>query len=304
MRGGPTSWGPLEFPVGADVGAWIDEHINTRDPVPAYVLLAGSPTHLPFELQSALSCHRRRWAGWTSPRSPGTSRPSTPSRSLRTSQGVRARGRDDRARRPQRRSSGRPRTGRKGPDGLQPRPCSPRRWPTRAEKRGSPSRELVQRGRHGSTLVDAGTEAGRALMFTASHGTGGHMETASTAQAAGNGFPVGQDGTGLTLGDLPDPRSRSSRGARLPVRLLRVRHSRDQRLHALVAGHRGLPRPARGGLGLPKALLAHAARTAGLHRARRLRRTPLLRRRRTLPPSTRRTAPATDGGFRPRWTPR
>jgi hypothetical protein len=55
-RGGPTTWGPLEYPVGADISKWIDDEVNTRDPVPGFVLLAGSPSHLPFALQSALSC--------------------------------------------------------------------------------------------------------------------------------------------------------------------------------------------------------------------------------------------------------
>jgi hypothetical protein len=55
-RGGPATWGPLEYPAGADVSQWIDDQVNTHDPVPGFVLLAGSPSHLPFALQSALSC--------------------------------------------------------------------------------------------------------------------------------------------------------------------------------------------------------------------------------------------------------
>jgi hypothetical protein len=55
-RGGPGSWGPIDYPPGANIDQWLKASINTRDPVPAFVLLAGSPSHLPFALQSALAC--------------------------------------------------------------------------------------------------------------------------------------------------------------------------------------------------------------------------------------------------------
>jgi hypothetical protein len=47
---------PLEFPAGADRGDWIDEiYRGMGDKRPRYVLLAGDPTQLPYQLQVDLA---------------------------------------------------------------------------------------------------------------------------------------------------------------------------------------------------------------------------------------------------------
>ena len=54
-RGGPGSWGPIEMAPAAEAVQWVFEYIDSRDPIPRYVLLLGSPRHLPFELHSYLA---------------------------------------------------------------------------------------------------------------------------------------------------------------------------------------------------------------------------------------------------------
>lgn len=54
-RGESTTWGPLLYPSDTDIKTWIDLSFNRLDPMPKFVLLAGSPTHLPFALQSSLA---------------------------------------------------------------------------------------------------------------------------------------------------------------------------------------------------------------------------------------------------------
>jgi hypothetical protein len=54
-RGCPSNWMPLEYNAGRSMQAWIDAVYNTLDDPPRFLLLAGSPTHLPFTLQVALA---------------------------------------------------------------------------------------------------------------------------------------------------------------------------------------------------------------------------------------------------------
>jgi hypothetical protein len=54
-RGEPTAWGTIPYTSDADPKAWIDDTFNRLDPIPGFVLLAGSPSHLLFALQSSLA---------------------------------------------------------------------------------------------------------------------------------------------------------------------------------------------------------------------------------------------------------
>lgn len=56
LRGCPANWAALEYDVAGDLESWIDANYNTLDPVPHFVVLAGSPQHLPFALQVSLAC--------------------------------------------------------------------------------------------------------------------------------------------------------------------------------------------------------------------------------------------------------
>jgi len=56
-RGGPGSWGPIEWVHTPEAGIpkAVAQLIDSRDPVPRFVLLLGSPRRLPFELHSYLA---------------------------------------------------------------------------------------------------------------------------------------------------------------------------------------------------------------------------------------------------------
>lgn len=54
-RGEPTTWGPILYSSDTDVRTWMEVSFNRLDPMPQFVLLAGSPAHLPFALQSSLA---------------------------------------------------------------------------------------------------------------------------------------------------------------------------------------------------------------------------------------------------------
>lgn len=201
-RGGPTSWGPLEYPLGADSNAWIDEQINTRDPVPAYVLLAGSPFHLPFELQSALSCIS----------SVGRLDFSTITGAVETQNSERfieyvaKVGRiEDGETEPIDRAAvfWAPSHGGKDPTIYS---CRLLAAPLaeRVEKRSFEVTRLFKADATCLSLVNAGSEGRPALIFTASHGTAAKMALGLEAQSVRNGFPVDQDLTSLGLGDLDD----------------------------------------------------------------------------------------------------
>jgi hypothetical protein len=54
-RSGGDGWGPLEYPAGTAPYEWIRDVLCACDPIPKYVVLAGTPTQLPFALQAALA---------------------------------------------------------------------------------------------------------------------------------------------------------------------------------------------------------------------------------------------------------
>jgi hypothetical protein len=201
-RGGPTSWGPLAFPAGIDVGTWIDDAINTRDPVPGFVLLAGSPTQLPFELQSALACLASvgRLDFTTIADGVETQHPELFAAYVAK---VLAAEEDDVQ--PVDRASvfWAPSKGGDDPT-VYSRALLAAPLADRAEKHGFQVTRLFDNDATSSRLLEASCGDVRpALVFTASHGLAVPGDAGHDVQASRNGLPVGQDGMALRVAELP-----------------------------------------------------------------------------------------------------
>ena len=205
-RGGPTTWGPLEYPADADISQWIDDEVNTRDPVPGFVLLAGSPSHLSFALQSALSCISSVGRLDFSTVSGGTETQHPELFAQYVTKVIRneldkteptdkaavfwapSHGGDD--------------------------PTVYSRWlladPLATRVRDQLKyrvNRLFGRDATAPGLLTAVSGTRPALVFTASHGVAAEMELGVDQQSAVNGLPIGQDDETLGPDDLPDSSS-------------------------------------------------------------------------------------------------
>jgi hypothetical protein len=205
-RGGVTTWGPLEYPAGADVSQWIEDQVNTRDPVPGFVLLAGSPSYLPFALHSALSCisYVGRLDFSTVSGGMETQHPELVDQYV-----AKVIGNELDETEPVRRDAVFWAPSHGGDD-----PTVYSRWllaaplAARLRDRGE-YRVAEQFGRQATVpgLLTALSGTRPALVFTASHGTAAEMGLGVDQQAAVNGLPIGQDDEPLRPGDLPDSSS-------------------------------------------------------------------------------------------------
>ena len=205
-RGGPADWGPLEYPVGADISQWIDDQVNTRDPVPGFVLLAGSPSQLPFALHSALSCISYVGRLDFSTVSGGTETQHPELVDQYVAKVIRNEldetapvGRDAIFWAP---SHG-------GDD-----PTVYSRWllaaPLAARLRDQGKYRVEEQFGLEATvpgLLTALSGTRPALVFAASHGMAAEMEAGIDQQSAVNGLPIGQDDVPLRPDDLPDSSS-------------------------------------------------------------------------------------------------
>jgi hypothetical protein len=205
-RGSPTSWGPLEYPADADISEWIDDEVNTRDPLPGFILLAGSPSHLPFALQSALSCissvgrldfsmitegaeiqHPELFAQYVTKVISNELGKTEPTGKVAVFWAPSHGGND---------------------------PTVYSRW-LLADPLATRVRDKLQYQVHGlfggdatvPKLLTAASGTRPALVFTASHGVAAEMKLGIDEQSAVNGLPIGQDDQSLRLDDLPDPSS-------------------------------------------------------------------------------------------------
>jgi hypothetical protein len=201
-RGGPATWGPLEYPAGAGISEWIEEEVNTRDPVPGFVLLAGSPSHLPFALQSALSCISSvgRLDFSTVSQGEQTQHPELFAQYVTK---VIRNERDETEAADKVAVFWAPSHG--GDD-----PTVYSRWlladPLAARVRDRLNYrvdELFGRDATASALLSAVSGTRPALVFAASHGLAAEMGLGVDRQSAVNGLPVGQDDEPLSPGELP-----------------------------------------------------------------------------------------------------
>jgi hypothetical protein len=205
-RGGPAAWGPLEYPAGAEISEWIDDQVNTRDPVPGFVLLAGSPSHLPFALQSALSCISSVGRLDFSTVSGGAE---TQHPELFDQYVTKVIGNELAETAPTDRAAVFWAPSHGGND-----PTVYSRW-LLADPLARRVRDKLKyqvNGLFGSNatvpkLLAAVSGTRPALVFTASHGLAAEMALGVDKQSAVNGLPIGQDEQTLGPGDLPDSSS-------------------------------------------------------------------------------------------------
>jgi hypothetical protein len=201
-RGGPAAWGPLEYPAGADVSQWIEDQVNTRDPVPEFVLLAGSPSQLPFALQSALSCISFVGRLDFSTVSGGTETQHPELAAQYVAKVIRNE-RDETEPVGKAAVFWAPSHG--GED-----PTTYSRWLLAAplaervrDQLGYRVDEQFGREATAPALLTALSGTRPALVFTASHGVAAEIALGADQQAAVNGQPIGQDDEPLSPDDLP-----------------------------------------------------------------------------------------------------
>jgi hypothetical protein len=198
--GDDADWGPIDFDRSVPEERWLLDELLSRDPVPRYVVLAGSPTYLPFSLQATLATN------WLVGRLDFST----------VSGGVES---QDVARLTAYAS-------RMCEDGPAPS-ASMVAWATTGSRRDPTfySRHLLaerlvagveKKGKVGVTRLFDGDATGERLLdhllsnrpllvFTASHGAAAPMEKGVDEQASVNGALVGGDRTRFGAADLPGP---------------------------------------------------------------------------------------------------